>query len=115
MVNSDYWGRGDYWVGLDLKEMDEIIDGNITITDSRLRDGVYGVVLDTMTTLMEKNNVDDWEEKESADVKAMGEAQIVLQAIKDADPGTYDEMIDNALRLIAQALSIGGEHEQVNP
>lgn len=105
MVNSDYW------VGLDLKEMDEIIDGNITITDSRLRDGVYAVVLDTMTTLMEKNNVDDWEEKESADVKAMGEAQIVLQAIKDADPGTYDEMIDNALRLIAQALSIGGEDE----
>ena len=27
----------------------------ITITDSRLRDGVYGVVLDTITTLMEKN------------------------------------------------------------
>lgn len=101
-----------YWVGLDLKEMDEIIDGNITITDSRLRDGVYAVVLDTMTTLMNKNNVDDWEEKESADVKAMGEAQIVLQAIKDADPGTYDEMIDNALRLIAQALNIGGNHEQ---
>ena len=49
------------WVGLDLAEMDEIINGNITITDSRLRDGVYGVVLDTMTTLMDKNNIEPWE------------------------------------------------------
>lgn len=97
------------FVGLDLKEMDEIIDGNIKITDSRLRDGVYGVVLDTMTTLMNKNGIEPWnDEKESADVKAMGEAQIVLQTIKETDPGTYDELIDNALRLIAQALSIEG-------
>jgi uncharacterized Zn finger protein len=43
------------FVGLELAEMDAIIDGNVTITDPRLRDGVYGVVLDTMTTLMEKN------------------------------------------------------------
>ncbi len=43
------------WVGLELSEMDEIIDGNMTITDSKLRDAVYAVVLDTMTTLMEKN------------------------------------------------------------
>lgn len=42
-------------IGLTLAEMDEIIDGNITITDSRLRDGVYGVVLDTEMTLLEKN------------------------------------------------------------
>ena len=43
------------WVGLDLAEMDAIIDGNMTITDSKLRDAVYAVVIDTMTTLMEKN------------------------------------------------------------
>ena len=43
------------FVGLDLDEMDAIIEGNIKITDPRLRDGVYGVVIDTMTTLMEKN------------------------------------------------------------
>lgn len=43
------------WVGLELSEMDEIIDGNMTITNSKLRDAVYAVVLDTMTTLMEKN------------------------------------------------------------
>lgn len=100
------------FVALDLKEMDEIIDGNIKITDSRLRDGVYGVVLDTMTALMDKNGIEPWnEEKESADVKAMGEAQIVLETIKAADPGVYDEMIDNALRLIDQALGIGGTNE----
>jgi hypothetical protein len=95
------------FVGLDLAEMDKIINGNITITDPRLRDGVYAVVLDTMTTLMEKNNIEPWsDEKESADVKALGEAQVVLQVIKDTDPGTYDEMIDNALRLIDRALGI---------
>jgi hypothetical protein len=44
------------WVGLDLAEMDAIIDGNMTITDSKLRDAVYAVVIDTMTTLMEKNH-----------------------------------------------------------
>jgi len=44
------------WVGLDLSEMDAIIDGNMTITDSKLRDAVYAVVIDTMTTLMEKNH-----------------------------------------------------------
>jgi hypothetical protein len=44
------------WVGLSLAEMDAIIDGNMTITDSKLRDAVYAVMLDTMTTLMEKNH-----------------------------------------------------------
>lgn len=43
------------WVGLDLAEMDAIIDGNMTVTDSKLRDAIYAVVIDTMTTLMEKN------------------------------------------------------------
>jgi hypothetical protein len=44
------------WVGLTLEEIDAVIDGNMTITDSKLHDAVYAVVLDTMTTLMEKNN-----------------------------------------------------------
>jgi len=44
------------WVGLDLAEMDAIIDGNMAIFDSKLRDAVYAVVIDTMTTLMEKNH-----------------------------------------------------------
>lgn len=100
------------FMGLDLEEMDEIINGNIKITDSRLRDGVYGVVLDTITALMDKNNIEPWsEEKESADVKALGEAQIVLEVVKETDPGVYDEMIDNALRLIHAALDIGSDSE----
>ena len=50
------------FVGLTLAEMDKLIDGNITITDPRLRDAVYAVVLDTMHTLMEKNGYDDYDE-----------------------------------------------------
>lgn len=53
------------FVSLTLEEMDEIINGNITITDSRLRDGVYGVVLDTITTLMDKNGIEPWEEDDN--------------------------------------------------
>ena len=53
------------FVSLTLEEIDEIINGNITITDSRLRDGVYGVVLDTITTLMDKNGITPWEEDEN--------------------------------------------------
>jgi hypothetical protein len=52
-VTATFAKRG--WVGLDLAEMDAIIDGNMAITDSKLRDAVYAVVIDTMTTLMEKN------------------------------------------------------------
>lgn len=44
-------------IGLELHEMDAIIDGNITITDPRLRDAVYAVVIDTMHTVMEKNGL----------------------------------------------------------
>jgi hypothetical protein len=44
------------WVGLDLAEMDVIIDGNMAITDSKLRDAVYAVVMDTVTTLKGKNH-----------------------------------------------------------
>lgn len=44
-------------VGLELYEMDAIIEGNITITDPKLRDAVYAVILDTMHTVMEKNGL----------------------------------------------------------
>jgi hypothetical protein len=54
------------FVTLDLAEIDEIIDGNVKITDPNLRDAVYGVVLDTISTLMEKNNIEPWDEEESA-------------------------------------------------
>jgi hypothetical protein len=42
----------------------------------------------------------------SADLEALQDAQFTLEAIKDADPGTYDEIIDQSLRLINQALNI---------
>ena len=43
------------WVGLTDEEFDTAINSNITITDSRLRDGVYGVALDIAALLKEKN------------------------------------------------------------
>jgi hypothetical protein len=43
------------FIELEMAEMDAIIDSNITITDPRLRDGVYGVVIATMMALREKN------------------------------------------------------------
>ena len=67
---------------------------------------ITGDMADAAIELHEK-----YEESQSADVKAMNEAQIVLQTIKDIDPGVYDEMIDNALRLIADALNIVAEEE----
>ena len=54
------------FVSLSLAEMDEIIDGNIKITDPNLRDAVYGVVLDTISELMNKNNITPWDEEEPA-------------------------------------------------
>jgi hypothetical protein len=49
----------------------------------------------------------EWpEEKEHADVTALEEAKMVLEVIKGVDPGVYDEMIDEALRLINTALSL---------
>lgn len=42
----------------------------------------------------------------SADIEALEDARITLNSIKKADPGTYDEMIDESLRLIAKALNI---------
>lgn len=46
------------------------------------------------------------EEKEIADVQALDEAKMVLQVIKDTDPGVYDDMIDAAIALIDKALSM---------
>ena len=42
----------------------------------------------------------------SIDLDALQDAQFTLQAIKDADPGTYDEMIDESLTLINKALNL---------
>jgi hypothetical protein len=42
----------------------------------------------------------------SADLSALQDAQFTLEAIKSADPGTYDEIIDQSLSLIGQALNI---------
>jgi len=42
----------------------------------------------------------------SADIEALEDARFTLEAIKDADPGTYNEIINESLRLIDKALSI---------
>ena len=42
----------------------------------------------------------------SADIEALEDARFTLQAIKDADSGTYDEIINESLRLIDKALNI---------
>lgn len=42
----------------------------------------------------------------SADIEALEDARFTLQAIKDADPGTHDEIINESLRLIDKALGI---------
>ena len=44
------------WVGLTDDEFDTAINSNMTITDSRLRDGVYGVALDIAALLKERNH-----------------------------------------------------------
>ena len=46
------------WVGLTDEEFDTAVNSNITITDSRLRDGVYGVALDIAALLKKKNTHD---------------------------------------------------------
>lgn len=43
------------WVGLTLKEVDEAIAKNITITNPNLCDGVYGAIVDIEILLKEKN------------------------------------------------------------
>ena len=44
-------------------------------------------------------------EANSADIEALTDAQFTLEAIKHADPGTHDEIIDASLHLIKLALS----------
>ncbi len=44
-------------------------------------------------------------EANSADIEALTDSQFTLEAIKSADPGTHDEIIDASLRLIKVALS----------
>jgi hypothetical protein len=52
-----------------------------------------------------EQDIDLLSDANSADIEALTDAQFTLEAIKDADPGTYDEMIDESLRLIQIALS----------
>ena len=73
------------------------INDNITITDPKLYEAVYAVATDVVEEVVDLGY---------EDVKVLGEAQIVLQVIKDTDPGVYDEMIDNVLRLIHNALQL---------
>ena len=42
----------------------------------------------------------------SADIEALEDARFTLQSIKDADSGTYDEIINESLCLIDKALNI---------
>ena len=42
----------------------------------------------------------------SVDIEALEDARFTLEAIKEADSGTYDEMIDESLKLIHKALDI---------
>jgi hypothetical protein len=44
-------------------------------------------------------------EANSADIEALTDAQFTLEAIKSADPGTYDEIITRSLNLIKVALN----------
>ena len=42
----------------------------------------------------------------SADIKALEDARFTLEAIKEADPGTFDQIIDESLDLIHKALDM---------
>jgi hypothetical protein len=53
-----------------------------------------------------KQDIDLLFETNSADLEALQDAQFTLEAIKSADPGTYDEIIDDSLRLIQKSLSM---------
>ena len=44
-----------HFVGLTLEEIEDIIKSNVTITDSRLYEGVYAVAVDIEMALKEKN------------------------------------------------------------
>ena len=53
-----------------------------------------------------KEDIEILQRVNSADLDALQDAKFTLEAIKEADPGTYDEMIDQSLRLINEALNI---------
>ena len=53
-----------------------------------------------------KKDIDLLYEVNSADLDALQDAQFTLEAIKESDPGTFDEIIDESLRLIKKALNI---------
>lgn len=42
----------------------------------------------------------------SADILALEDTKFTLEAIKQADPGTFDEIIDQSLKFIHEALGI---------
>lgn len=42
----------------------------------------------------------------SADIQALEDARFTLEAIKEADPGTFDQIIDESLKLIHKALDM---------
>lgn len=45
-----------HFVGLTLEEIEDIIKSNVTITDSRLYEGVYAVAVDIEAALKNKND-----------------------------------------------------------
>ena len=47
------------FIGLTLEEIEDIIKSNITITDSRLYEGVYAVAVDIEIALRNKNDGSD--------------------------------------------------------
>ena len=47
------------FIGLTLEEIEDIIKSNITITDSRLYEGVYAVAVDIEIALKHKNDGGD--------------------------------------------------------
>ena len=53
-----------------------------------------------------KEDIEILQRVNSADLDALNDAKFTLEAIKEADPGTYDEIIDQSLRLINEALNI---------
>ncbi len=53
-----------------------------------------------------KEDIEILQRVNSADINALNDAKFTLEAIKEADPGTYDEIIDQSLRLIDEALNI---------
>lgn len=53
-----------------------------------------------------KEDIEILQRVNSADLDALNDAKFTLEAIKEADPGTYDEIINQSLRLIDEALNI---------